>query len=93
MPHRASAKKAMRKNEKRRGRNRSVKSRLTTETRKFERALERGDAGEAATHLNLLSKLLHKASAKGVLHANTASRRLARLQKHLNDLSAKQTTA
>lgn len=87
MPHRASARKALRQNKNRRLRNRSVKSRLKTETGKFERTVERGDAGEAGSQLTLVTRLLHKAAAKGVLHDNTAARRQQRLQKQLNAIS------
>jgi len=66
-------------------RNKAVKSRIRTETREFERAIERADAEQARTQLQLLTKLLHKASAKGVLHTRTAARRQARLQKHFNE--------
>ncbi len=86
MAHRESAKKSLRQNEKHRLRNKAVKSRLTTETRRFERALERADVEQASAQLDLLTKLLHKASAKGVMHSNTAARRQSRLQKHLNEL-------
>ena len=88
MPHRASAKKTLRQSEKRRLRNRAVKSRLRTETRKFERAVERRDAEEARSQLQLLTKLVHKAGAKGVLHSRTAARRQAGLQKHFNEMIA-----
>ncbi len=84
MPQRPSAKKALRQNKKRRTRNKAAKSRLTTETRKFERALERGEVEDARGQLKVLTKRLHKAAAKGLLHANTAARKQARLQKHLN---------
>jgi len=87
MPHRASAKKRLRQNEKRRLRNRAVKSRLRTETRKFERALERGDVEEARAQLNLITKLLHRAGARGILHPNTASRRQSKLQQRLNSMA------
>ena len=81
MPHRQCARKALRQNATRRLRNKGVKSRLGTETRKFLRAVERGNVQEAKGQLSLLTKLLQKASAKGIMHANTVARRQARLQK------------
>ena len=77
----------MRQNEKRRLRNKAVKSRLKTETRKFERAIERGDAAQASGQLTTVTKLLHKAAAKGVMHENTAARRQQSLHKHLGTIS------
>ena len=86
MPQRASAKKTLRQSKARNLRNKSVKSRLTTETRKFERAIERGDGEQCRIQLDLLTKLLQQAAANHVLHANTAARRQARFQKQLNGL-------
>ncbi len=87
MPQRPSAVKSLRKNLDRRRRNRSVKSRLRTETVKFERAVERGDAEEAGKQLELVTKLLHRAAAGNAMHENTAARTLSRLQARLNALS------
>ena len=83
MPHRNCARKALRQSKVHRQRNRSVRTRIGTETRRFLRAVERGDAQEAQTYLSTLTKLLHKAVAKGVLHANTVARKQALLQKRL----------
>jgi len=88
MTQRASAAKSFRRNEVKRKLNKSVKSRLHTETRKFERAIERGSSDEASEQLNLVSKLLHQAASKGVIHKNTAARRQSRLQSKLNSLDA-----
>lgn len=88
MPQRASAGKTLRQNKKRRLNNKSVKSRLTTETRSFERAVERGDAQQAQGQLSLLTRLLQKAVAKGVIKANTSARRQARFQKQLNTIGS-----
>jgi len=84
MPQRECAKKALRQSVRRKLCNKSVKSKLGTETTKFERALERGDAQAAATQLTVVTKLLHQAAAKGIMHPKTASRRQARLQQGLN---------
>ena len=88
MPQRPSAKKSVRQNKKRQLRNKSVRSRLTTESRKFERAVERGDLDEARRQLDVLTKLLQQAAAKGVVHRKTAGRRQARYQKRLNEAAA-----
>ena len=87
MPNRPTAEKSLRQNKKRNKRNKRVKSQLRTEINTFERAIERGDAEEASQQLDLVTKLLHKACKKGVLHENTAARRQSRLQKELNKLS------
>jgi small subunit ribosomal protein S20 len=77
----------VRQNEERRKRNSAIKSRLTTETRKFERALEHEDAEEAREQLSVLTKLLHRAAKKNVLHENTAARRQSKLQRQLNQIA------
>jgi small subunit ribosomal protein S20 len=86
MPQKASAAKSQRQSEKRRQRNKATNSRLRTEIKKFGRAVERGDIEEARGQLDLVTKLLHKAVSKGILHKNTAGRRQARLQKMLNNI-------
>ena len=88
MPQRPSAKKTLKQDAKRCLRNKAVTSRLKTETRKFERAVERGDAAQASGQLNLVTKLLQQAAARGVLHENTVARRQHSLQKDLNAISA-----
>ena len=84
MPHRPSAKKRLRQDEERTLRNKAVKSRLKTETAKFEMAVERGDTAEADQQLSAVTKLLQKASVKGVISENTAARRQSRLQRKLS---------
>ncbi len=86
MPQRPSAVKTLRKNKENHIKNKSIKSRLHTETRKFERAVERGDSGEASEQLDTVIKLLHKAVVKSALHKNTAARKQSRLQAHLNSI-------
>ena len=87
MPQRANARKTLLQNRGRRQRNRAAKTRLGTETRRFLRAVERGDAQEARTYLNELTKLMHKAAAKGILHANTVARRQASYDKKLAQIA------
>lgn len=72
MPNLPSAKKRLRQAEKRELRNRVVKTRMKTETKK---AL----AGEP----NLAVSMIDRAAAKGVIHKNAAARRKSRLAKRL----------
>ena len=62
-------------NEKRRLRNKSVKSSLKTAIRKFDAALEAGDAETATALMRDASKKLDKAASKGVIHKNQAANR------------------
>ena len=71
-----------RQNEKANERNRAVRSELKTRTKRVEAAVE---AGEDATELlQDAVKRIDQATAKGVLHKNTAARRKARLTKKVN---------
>jgi small subunit ribosomal protein S20 len=76
-----------RQNEKRRVRNKAVRSELRTRTKAAVTAAEQGsDNSEAATRLAI--KKLDKAAAKGVIHKNQAARRKSRLVKRLAALRA-----
>ena len=62
-------------NERRRVRNKAVKSELKTAVRRFREAADAGDAQAASTHLRTASRLLDKAASKGVIHKNQAANR------------------
>ena len=70
-----SAKKALR--------NQSVHSGLKTETKKFLELVSSKKTAEAKTQLNYLISQLDKAQSKGIIHKNTASRKISRLSKKL----------
>ena len=87
MPNTRSAEKMMRVAERRRLRNRSVKSAVRTFIRKAERSI--AEAAEDAQALIIQAqKSLDKAASKGVLHPRNAARRKARLMKKLNSAAA-----
>ena len=73
-------------NEKRRLRNRTVRSELRTRTKAAVAAAEAGEGG--AEELVTAMRRIDKASAKGVIHANAAARQKSRLQKRINALDA-----
>jgi small subunit ribosomal protein S20 len=76
-----------RQNEARRARNKSVRSYLKTKTKRFTDALDEGDTQAAREALEVASRELDKAAAKGVIHKNKAANKKARLAKRLNALS------
>jgi small subunit ribosomal protein S20 len=82
-----SAAKRHRQSQKRRLRNRAVRSKVHTETRKFSEAFARSDQKAAAEHFEAVKKLIDSAVGKGVVHKNTAARTKSRLRKKLNTLS------
>ena len=74
-----NALKAARQAEKRRARNRSVQSAVKSVIKKLQTAVENKKADETAALLREASRALQRAASKGVIHRNTASRRLSRL--------------
>ena len=62
-------------NERRRLRNKAVKSELKTAVRRFREAADSGDSAAATSALRTASRLLDKAASKGVIHANQAANR------------------
>ena len=73
-------------NEKRRVRNKAVRSELKTRSKNAATAVEAGEDATEATRLAI--KRIDMAAAKGVIHKNKASRDKSRLVKHLAKLEA-----
>jgi small subunit ribosomal protein S20 len=73
-------------NERRRLRNKSVKSSLHTAVRGFREAVEAGDKDKAAELLATTSRKLDKAVGKGVIHKNQAANRKSGLAAALNKI-------
>ena len=74
-----------RQNEKRRLRNRTVRSEVNTRTKAALDAVEHDDE-DADETLRLAVKRIDKAAAKGVIHKNTAARRKSRLVREIERL-------
>jgi small subunit ribosomal protein S20 len=75
-------------NEKRRMRNKGVKSSLKTAIRKFNETVTAGDADAAAAELRAASRKLDQAASKGVIHKNQAANRKSAIAKRLESLAA-----
>jgi small subunit ribosomal protein S20 len=88
MANTASAKKATRVIARRTDVNTARRSRMRSYIRKVEEALAAGDAGAAAAALTAAEPEIMRASQKGIVHKNTASRKVARLAKRVRSLSA-----
>jgi small subunit ribosomal protein S20 len=74
-------------NEKRRVRNKAVKSSLKTAIRKFNATVAAGDEA-AAAELQAASRKLDQAASKGVIHKNQAANRKSAIAKRLASLSS-----
>ena len=69
----------MRSSERKRARNRSVKSRLKTLERGYLATLDQGGQEEAAGALRNVTSALDKAAKSGVIHKGRADRKKSRL--------------
>jgi small subunit ribosomal protein S20 len=88
MANTPSAKKATRKIARRTAVNKNRRSRVRTFVRKVEEALAAGDKAAAETAFQNAQPELMRAASKGVLHKNTASRKVSRLAQRVKGLSA-----
>ncbi|MBW3580195.1 MAG: 30S ribosomal protein S20 [Actinomycetota bacterium] len=77
-------------NERRRLRNKAVRSELRTRTRSAITAAEAG-AENRVEALRLAVKRLDEAASKGVIHKNTAARRKSRLMRRISAASGEAT--
>jgi small subunit ribosomal protein S20 len=73
-------------NEKRRLRNKSVKSELKTAVRAFREAAASGDKDKTEAALRAASRKLDKAASKGVIHKNQAANRKSAMAKRAAEL-------
>ena len=82
-----SAKKRIRVIDKKTARNTRVKNHIKEAEKTFLAAVESGDKAKAAEAFKHAEKKLMQAAAKGTYHKNTASRKVARFAKKLNEMS------
>ena len=77
--------------EKRRLRNRSVRSQVKTNITKAEKLIFSGELEAAREVVRAAVVSLDKAAEKGILHENNTARRKSRLMKKLNQLNQAKT--
>lgn len=88
MANTSSAKKAIRRDERRTAVNVNRRSRIRTYVRKVEEAIASGNYDAAAGALKDAQPEIMRGVTKGVLHRNTASRKVSRLAKRVKALRA-----
>jgi small subunit ribosomal protein S20 len=88
MANTSSAKKMVRKIAKRTDINRSRRSRMRTFLRKVEEAIATGDQAAAQAALRAAQPEIMRAAQNGIVHKNTASRKVSRLASRIRSLSA-----
>ena len=86
MANTASARKRIRQTITRTARNQARKSRMRTFIKKVEAAIASGDKAAASTALRAAQPEMQRAAGKGVVHANTISRKLSRLSSRVKAL-------
>ena len=88
MANTSSAKKATRKIARRTAGNKNRRSRVRSFVRKVEEALAAGDKAAAQAAFIEAQPELMRAASKGVMHTNTASRKVSRLAQRVKSLTA-----
>jgi small subunit ribosomal protein S20 len=83
MPHTKSARKNLRKSEKRRRQNRVAKKDIKIQLKSFEEALE-GPVEKLRDEYKKAAKRLDKAAAKRIIHPNMAARKKSQLAIQIN---------
>ena len=83
-----SAIKRARQNEKRRLRNLHIKTTMKSSVKKVRAAIEKKDVEGAQKALSETIPLIQKSHSKGVFHKNTTARKISRLTRVVNALSA-----
>jgi small subunit ribosomal protein S20 len=87
MANTVSAKKAVRKIEARTAVNRARRSKMRTFIKKVEYAIAAGDQAAAKEALALAEPVMMRAAQIGVVHKNTASRKISRLSHSVSSLA------
>ena len=88
MANTKSAKKAARKIARRTAINKARRSQMRTFVRKVEEAIAAGNRDNALAALREAEPVIMRAAQKGVMHKNTASRKVSRLTHRVTQLGA-----
>jgi len=86
-----SAMKRVRSSERKRNRNRMVRSATRTEIKNARQFMEAGQIEEAAETTHRAVRLLDRAAEKGIIHRRNAARRKSRLMHALHKAQAEAT--
>jgi small subunit ribosomal protein S20 len=87
MANTSSAKKAARKMIRRTEINKGRRSRVKTDVRAVEEAIQSGDRARAVAALAAVEPILVRTAQKGVMHKRTASRKVSRLAQRVKAMS------
>lgn len=87
MANSPQAKKRVRQTARRTAVNKARRSRVRTYLRKVEEAIESGDQGAARAALQAAQPEIMRGATNGVLHKNTASRKVSRLNHRIKAMA------
>ena len=87
MANTSSAKKAARQAIKRTAINKTRRTRMRSEVRRVEEAIEAGNKDEAVQALRSAQPVIARSGQLGIVHANAASRKVSRLAKRIKAMS------
>ncbi len=88
MANTSSAKKATRKIARKTAINKSRRTNMRGQLRRMEEAIAAGDKSAADAQLKLVQPIVMKAATKGIIHKNTAARKMSRLSARVKALGA-----
>ena len=86
MANHDSAKKRIRQTERRKAVNRNRLGRVRTYIKKVEQAIAAGDSDSAKEALKVAQPIIMRGAQKGVIHRNTASRKISRLATQIKSI-------
>ena len=86
MAQHKSAKKRIRQNDKKRIRNRHIRTTLRSTMKRFEQTLEKQNAEELKALVNKTISIVDTAASKGVIHKNKAARHVSQIRRKINSL-------
>lgn len=88
MANSPQARKRIRQTASRTTHNTTLRSRMRTEIKKLEKAIEAGEKKAIGTQFTDTMSTLHKAASKGIIKKETASRKISRLASRIKSLGA-----
>ncbi len=88
MPITKSAKKRVRQEKKKKANNKILTTKIKKSIKDLENALNRKDKKKSSDLLKICQKIIMKATNKGIVHKNTASRKISGLNKRIKAIKA-----
>jgi len=88
MPITKSAKKRVRQEKKKKANNKILTTKIKKSIKDLENALNRKDKKKSSDLFKICQKIIMKATNKGIVHKNTASRKISGLNKRIKAIKA-----